>query len=88
MNFLSVLIPFLLSASLMAIAFYIMRAVHKKRHPTEDDVKETNRRRREREKLKQDTMQKVSNRLAGKDGDTEHKPNGLRSGKYKKKKKK
>lgn len=86
-NFISVLIPFLFSASLMAIAFYIMRVVHKKRHPTEDDIKETNRRRREREKLKQDTMQKVSDKLAGKE-DGEHKPNGLRSGKYKKKKKK
>ena len=86
-NFLSALIPFIFSASLMAIVFFAMRAIHRKRHPTEDDIKETNRRRREREKLERETMAKVSGKLSGKK-DEEKKPNGLRSGKYGKKKKK
>ena len=88
-NFLSILIPFLFSASLMAIVFFIMPFVHKKRHPTEDDVKETNRKRREREKLKRETMEKVTDKLSGvkQSGEAKEK-NGLRSGKYKKKKKK
>ena len=88
-NFLSILIPFLFSASLMAIVFFIMRSFHKKRHPTEDDVKETNRKRREREKLKRETMEKVTDKLSGvkQSGEAKEK-NGLRSGKYKKKKKK
>ena len=79
-NFLSILIPFLFSASLMAIVFFIMRFVHKKRHPTED---------REREKLKRETMEKVTDKLSGvkQSGEAKEK-NGLRSGKYKKKKKK
>ena len=56
---------------------------------TEDDIKETNRKRREREKLERETMTKVSQKLAGKksDGEEEKSKNGLRSGKYKKKKK-
>lgn len=88
-NFFSVLIPFIFSASLMAIAFFVLRYIHKKRHPTEDDIKETNRKRREREKLERETMTKVSQKLAGKksDGEEEKSKNGLRSGKYKKKKK-
>lgn len=86
-NILSALVPFIFSASLMAIVFFAMRAVHKKRHPTEEDIKETNRRRREREKLERETMEKVSGKLSGK-GNEEKKPNGLRSGKYSKKKKK
>ena len=78
-NFLSILIPFLFSASLMAIVFFIMRFVHKKRHPTEDDVKETNRKRREREKLKRETMEKVTDKLScvKQSGEAKEK-NGLR----------
>ena len=89
----SILIPFALSASLMAIAFFVMRAIHRKRHPTEEDIKETNRKRREREKLERETMAKVSNKLAEKhrgeeSGESsEYEKRGLRSGKYKKKKK-
>lgn len=91
-NALSVLVPFILSASLMAIAFFVMRGIHKKRHPTEEDVKETNRKRREREKLERETMAKVSSKLAEKHRDKdsesdEYEKRGLRSGKYKKKKK-
>ncbi len=86
----SILIPFAFSASIMAIAFFVMRAIHKKRHPTEDDIKETNRKRREREKLERETMAKVNNKLSGKKPDEEsdeYEKRGLRSGKYKKKKK-
>ncbi len=86
-NFISALVPFILSASLMTIAFFVMRAIHKKRHPTEEDIKETNRKRREREKLERETMSKVSDTLSGKKADGEREKNGLRSGKYKKKKK-
>ena len=89
-NFLSALVPFILSASLMTIAFFVMRAIHKKRHPTEEDIKETNRKRREREKLERETMSKVSDTLSGKKRDEEsdeYEKRGLRSGKYKKKKK-
>lgn len=91
MNFFSVLIPFVLSASLMAIVFFAMRAIHRKRHPTEEDVKETNRKRREREKLERETMAKMNEKLSGKKHDEEsgeYEKRGLRSGKYKKKKKK
>ena len=89
-NFISALVPFIFSASLMTIAFFGMRAIHKKRHPTEEDIKETNRKRREREKLERETMAKMSDKLSGKKRDEEsdeYEKRGLRSGKYKKKKK-
>ena len=84
-----VILAFFLAASVSSIVFFILRAVRRKKHPTEEDEKETNRQRREREKLQKETMDKVTAKLNGKkDGSEEQKPNGLRSGKHNKKKKK
>ncbi len=84
-----VIIAFLLAASVSSVVFFILKAVRRKKHPTEEDVQETNRQRREREKLEKQTMEKVTAKLQGKKGgEEEQKPNGLRSGKHNKKKKK
>lgn len=79
----------LISVSLITFVFFGLRAWNRKKHPTEEDVKETNRQRREREKLKRETKQKVNSYMKGeKPKETENVPNGKRSGKYKKKSKK
>lgn len=78
----------LLSFALISLVFFGLKYLHKKRHPTEEDVKETNRRRREREKIKRETTQKVNDYMSGKGKKEESAPNGKRSGKYKKKNKK
>ena len=78
----------LISVSLISLVFFGLRAYNRKKHPTNEDVKETNRQRREREKLKRETKQKVNSYMKGeKPKKTEDVPNGKRSGKYKKKKK-
>lgn len=85
----SAVIPFLLAAALASITFFGLRALHRKRHPDQADKQETNRQRREREKLKDTTMRKVGAAISGQDPNKEGpETNGLRSGKYKKKKKK
>ena len=77
------------SVSLISIVFFGLRARNRKKHPTKEDIKETNRQRREREKLKRETKNKVNARMRGeKPEDSESAPNGKRSGKYKKKNKK
>ncbi len=79
----------ILSFSLMTLVFFGLKYLHKIKHPTEEDVKETNRQRREREKLKRQTTEKVNAYMSGeKPKDGEHVPNGKRCGKYKKKNKK
>ncbi|MBR5309891.1 MAG: hypothetical protein IKU42_02050 [Oscillospiraceae bacterium] len=79
----------MLSFAIMSGVFFGLKAWHKRKHPTEDDVKETNRQRREREKLKRQTTEKVTAYMSGeKVKDSEHVPNGKRCGKYKKKNKK
>lgn len=79
----------MLSFALMTGVFFLLKWNHKRKHPTEDDIKETNRQRREREKLKRETTEKVNAYMRGeKAKDTEHVPNGKRCGKYKKKNKK
>ncbi len=79
----------MLSFALMTGVFFLLKWNNKRKHPTEDDVKETNRQRREREKLKRQTTEKVNAYMSGeKVKDTEHVPNGKRCGKYKKKNKK
>lgn len=83
------IVTMLISAALISFVFFGLRAHHRKKHPTEEDVKETNRQRKEREKLKRQTTQKVNSMMRGeKPSDTEHVPNGKRCGKYKKKNKK
>ena len=83
------LVPFLLSIAVASVAFFVLRALRKKKHPDEETEKETNRRRREREKLEKQTMEKVTNTLSKKkDSGEEKAPDGLRSGKHNKKKKK
>lgn len=78
-----------LSFALMSFVFFGLRAWNKKKHPTEEDIKETKRQRKEREKLQRETTQKVNAYMSGeKQKDTEHVPNGKRCGKYKKKNKK
>ncbi len=80
-----------LSFALMTATFFGLRYLRKKKHPTEEDVKETNRQRREREKLKRETTQKVNDYMSGKKSDkdgAESAPNGKRSGRFKKKNKK
>ena len=52
----------------------------------EEYINETNRQRRERKKLKEKTMAAVTGKLSGNNKKEESTPNGLRSGKYKKKK--
>ena len=79
----------LISVSLISFVFFGLRAWNRKKHPTKEDVKETNRQRREREKLKRETKQKVNSYMKGeKPKKTEDVPNGKRSGKYKKKNRK
>lgn len=79
-----------LSFALMSIVFFALKAWHRKKHPDEEDLKETNRQRREREKLKRQTVNKVNSYMKGEKPreETEHVPNGKRCGKYKKKNKK
>ena len=50
----------LISVSLISFVFFGLRARNRKKHPTKEDVKETNRQRREREKLTRETKQKVN----------------------------
>lgn len=83
-----VFIPLIFTVAIVSLTFFGLKALHKKRHPEEQDVNETNRQRREREKLKRQTTEKVNAALSGKPGEKEHIPNGLRSGKHNKKKKK
>ena len=74
---------------LPSLVFFGLKYWHHVKHPSEDDVKETNRQRREREKLKRETTEKVNAYMRGeKKNDSEHVPNGKRCGKYKKKNKK
>lgn len=88
LNLLPMLIPFFLAVAVTSLAFFIMKAIHKKKHPDEEDIKETNRQRREREKLAKETTEKVNRAMAGKKAGEEKAPNGKRCGKYKKKNKK
>ncbi len=80
----------ILSFALMTGVFFGLKYWNRRKHPTEDDIKETNRQRREREKLKRQTTEKVNAYMSGKKAETgeEHVPNGKRCGKYKKKNKK
>ncbi len=79
----------MLSFALMSGVFFFLKWNHKRKHPTEDDIKETKRQRREREKLKRETTEKVNAYMSGeKKTEGEHVPNGKRCGKYKKKNKK
>lgn len=79
----------LLSFALITAVFFGLKAWNRKKHPDKEDIKETNRQRREREKLKRETKQKVNAYMRGeKKTDSEQVPNGKRSGKYKKKNKK
>lgn len=88
LNFTGILIPFLLTIAVTSITYFVMKAVHRKRHPGEEDAKEAERRKREKEKLRAKTMADMNDRLRGKTSDEEKAPNGLRSGKHNKKKKK
>lgn len=79
----------MLSFAVMTGVFFLLKWNHKRKHPTEDDIKETNRQRREREKLQRETTEKVNAYMRGeKKTETEHTTNGKRCGKYKKKNKK
>ena len=72
-----------------SLVFFGLKAWNRKKHPEKDDIKETNRQRREREKLKRETTEKVNAYMRGKKvSDSEYVPNGKRCGKYKKKNKK
>ena len=83
------IIATLLSFALMTIVFYGLKYWHHVKHPSEEDIKETNRQKREREKLKRETTEKVNAYMRGKKvSDSEYVPNGKRCGKYKKKNKK
>ena len=83
------LLTTVLSFALMSIVFFGLKYWHHVKHPSEEDVKETNRQRREREKLKRETTEKVNAYMRGeKKTETEHTTNGKRCGKYKKKNKK
>ena len=87
-NLIPLLIPFLLAVAVSSLVFFVLKAIRKKKHPDEDDIKETNRQRREREKLAKETSDKVTKAMAGKKDGEEKAPNGKRCGKYKKKKNK
>lgn len=87
-NLLPLLVPFFLAVAVTSLVFFVLKAIRKKKHPDEDDVKETNRQRREREKLAKATTEKVNKVMAGKKDGEEKAPNGKRCGKYKKKNKK
>lgn len=79
----------MLSFALVTGAFFLLKHLHERKNPSKEDIKETNRQRREREKLKRETTQKVNAYMKGeKVSGEEHVPNGKRSGKYKKKNKK
>ena len=79
----------LLSFALITAVFFGLKAWNRKKHPEKDDIKETNRQRREREKLNRETTRKVNAYMKGeKVSGEEHVPNGKRTGKYKKKNKK
>ena len=80
----------MLSFAIMTGVFFGLKYWNKRKHPTEEDVKETNRQRREREKLKRQTTEKVNAYMSGQKAkdEGEHIPNGKRCGKYKKKNKK
>lgn len=82
-------IAMVLSFSIVSLVFFRLRYLHKRKNPTEDDIRETNRQRREREKLKRETTKKVNAYMNGESysGEKEHIPNGKRCGKYKKKNK-
>ena len=84
------IVTMLFSFALMTGVFFFLKWNHKRKHPTDEDVKETNRQRREREKLQRQTTEKVNAYMSGKkaEGEKEHVPNGKRCGKYKKKNKK
>ena len=84
------IITTMLSFAIMTGVFFGLKYWNRRKHPTEEDVKETNRQRREREKLKRQTQEKVTAYMQGKKSseDPEHVPNGKRCGKYKKKNKK
>lgn len=83
-------IAMVLSFSIVSLVFFGLRYLNRRKHPTEDDIRETNRQRREREKLKRETTKKVNAYMNGESygGKKEHIPNGKRCGKYKKKNKK
>ena len=83
------IIATMLSFAVMSMVFFGLKYWHHVKHPSEADVKETNRQRREREKLKRETTEKVNAYMRGeKVSDSEKVPNGKRCGKYKKKNKK
>ena len=80
----------MLSFALVTGAFFLIKYLHERKNPTKEDTKETNRQRREREKLKRQTTEKVNAYMKGKksSGEAENISNGKRCGKYKKKNKK
>ena len=79
----------LLSFALVTGAFFLFKHHHERKNPSKEDIKETNRQRREREKLKRETTRKVNAYMKGeKAKENENVPNGKRCGKYKKKNKK
>ena len=83
------IIATMLSFAVMSMVFFGLKYWHHVKHPSEDQIKETNRQRREREKLKRETTEKVNAYMRGeKPSDPEKVPNGKRCGKYKKKNKK
>lgn len=83
------IIATMLSFAVMSMVFFGLKYWHHVKHPSEDQIKETNRQRREREKLKRETTEKVNAYMRGeKPSDSEKAPNGKRCGKYKKKNKK
>ena len=83
------IIATLLSFALMTIVFYGLKYWHHVKHPSEDDIKETNRQRREREKLKRETTEKVNAYMRGeKPSDYEKDTKGKRCGNFKKNNKK
>ena len=79
----------LLSFALISGVFFFLRWNHNRKNKTKEEIKETNRQRREREKLKRQTTEKVNAYMKGKKtGEEKDVPNGKRCGKYKKKNKK
>ena len=68
----------LISVSLISFVFFGLRARNRKKHPTKEDVKETNRQRREREKLKRETKQKVNSYMKPKTFPTESAAENIR----------
>lgn len=87
-NLIAVLVPLVCAAAAASLTFFVMKAIHRKKHPDEEYMAEEARRRKEKQKLQSKTMSAVSDRLHGRDSDGESAPNGLRSGKHNKKKKK